>query len=262
MSVDVADRLCANCSCKEGDHRAMFHPVTGLEADRRCDKCPCRWFAMAETPMGLCDCKNKDDAHRCVSLNGEGEECGHDISIHSSVAADQRCLMTGCGCSFFTMLGLLHPSRHQANCARFVPVVTPQMAHKNEFMKILAKRHSAQDALRGINTPRESAPPQVVTASASCRACEVETELGTEECPHPVDERLHSCVEYVAKKRSSPQADSWLCGYAAALAAVQRLYGETTLVKEVMKCDGLTVAHLRAAGVESFDLIQIVKAVK
>ena len=55
--------------------------------------------------------------------------------------------------------------------------------------------------------------------------------------------------------------DEWLCGYAAALAAVQRLYDETTLVKEVMRCDGLTVEHLRAAGVEEFDLKQILRAV-
>jgi hypothetical protein len=109
--------------------------------------------------VGHCDCVT--DAHRCVSLNGAGEECGHDISIHSSVAADQKCLMTGCGCLFFTMLGLLHPSRHQVNCTRFVSVATPQMVHKNEFMKVLAERRRAQDALQGINTPREAAPPQV-----------------------------------------------------------------------------------------------------
>jgi len=58
-----------------------------------------------------------------------------------------------------------------------------------------------------------------------------------------------------------PQVDEWLCGYAAALAAVQRLYHESSLVKNVMICDGITVAHLRTAGVEEFDLIQIVKAV-
>jgi hypothetical protein len=60
-----------------------------------------------------------------------------------------------------------------------------------------------------------------------------------------------------------PQAvDEWLCGYAAALAAVQRLYDGSTLVAEVMKCDGLTIDHLRAAGVEEFDLKQILRAVK
>jgi len=34
------------------------------------------------------------------------------------------------------------------------------------------------------------APPLDVT---SCRACKAEAELGTEEVPHPVDPRVHSC---------------------------------------------------------------------
>ena len=104
--------------------------------------------------MGPCDCVT--DAHRCVSLNGAGEECGHDISIHSSVATDQKCLMTGCGCSFFTMLGLLHPSRHQVNCVRFVSQIT-----KNAFMKVLAEMYRARDALQEIDMLRVAAPSQV-----------------------------------------------------------------------------------------------------
>lgn len=27
----------------------------------------------------------------------------------------------------------------------------------------------------------------------TCRACDLEAELGTEECPHPIDSRVHTC---------------------------------------------------------------------
>jgi hypothetical protein len=30
--------------------------------------------------------------------------------------------------------------------------------------------------------------------TGDCRACDIEDELGTEEIPHPVDSRIHSCV--------------------------------------------------------------------
>lgn len=56
------------------------------------------------------------------------------------------------------------------------------------------------------------------------------------------------------------KTDLWLCGYAAALAPVERIFGESKLVTEIMKCDGLTVANLQKAGVEEFDLAPIMKA--
>jgi len=32
-------------------------------------------------------------------------------------------------------------------------------------------------------------------SSMPCRACKLEAELGTEEVPHPIDARVHSCVD-------------------------------------------------------------------
>ena len=61
---------------------------------------------------------------------------------------------------------------------------------------------------------------------------------------------------------SRNQQDDWLCGYAAALAAVQKLYHESSIVTGVLIGDGLTLEHLRSAGVEQVDLNQIEKAYK
>lgn len=161
MSVEVVDRICANCSCKEGDHRAMFHPVTGLEADRRCDKCPCRWFAMAETAVRSCDCA---PSFRCVSPNGGGEECGHGMNSHSSVAVAQRCLMTDCGCEHFTMFGFLHPSHHRDTCERFVPFhVLPPSASNSSCAA--PSQEDAEAVNREVLTP----PPDMVAESCRLR---------------------------------------------------------------------------------------------
>ncbi len=59
---------------------------------------------------------------------------------------------------------------------------------------------------------------------------------------------------------ASAGRDDFLCGYAAALGAVQRLFDEGKIVSEVLKCDGLTLAHLRAARVEAFDMRALRKA--
>lgn len=53
---------------------------------------------------------------------------------------------------------------------------------------------------------------------------------------------------------------AWLRGFAAALGAVQRFYDRGTIVAEVMKHDGVTLADLKAAGVEAFDLDPIKQA--
>lgn len=52
----------------------------------------------------------------------------------------------------------------------------------------------------------------------------------------------------------------WCSGYAAALAPLERLFGQSTLVVEIMKADGITVDDLRKVGVGAFDLEAIVKA--
>jgi len=55
--------------------------------------------------------------------------------------------------------------------------------------------------------------------------------------------------------------DEWLRGYAAALAAVQRLHHQSSIVVSVMLADGLSLAIFRKAGVEPFDMSQLEKAV-
>jgi hypothetical protein len=55
--------------------------------------------------------------------------------------------------------------------------------------------------------------------------------------------------------------DEWLCGYAAALSCIVRQHDEPGLVVSALVGDGITVTQLEAAGVESFDLDVIKKAV-
>jgi hypothetical protein len=59
---------------------------------------------------------------------------------------------------------------------------------------------------------------------------------------------------------ASQERDAWLRGYAAALAAVHRLYHEAQIVESVMRADGLTPLMLAAAGAESFDMKEIRRA--
>jgi hypothetical protein len=54
--------------------------------------------------------------------------------------------------------------------------------------------------------------------------------------------------------------DEWVRGFAAALGAVLRLYDQGTIVVNVMNADGITLRHLKHAGVEAFDLDPITKA--
>lgn len=50
--------------------------------------------------------------------------------------------------------------------------------------------------------------------------------------------------------------DEWLCGYAAALANILRRPDQSDgdLVTHTMRSDGITIAHLEAGGVDSYDL--------
>lgn len=59
----------------------------------------------------------------------------------------------------------------------------------------------------------------------------------------------------MTRSRPHPRRDDWLCGYAAALAAiVRRPDGDLTLVRQTMISDGVTIENLRDAGVETYDL--------
>jgi len=59
-----------------------------------------------------------------------------------------------------------------------------------------------------------------------------------------------------------PEANAWLQGYAAALAEVNRLYDQPSTIKSVVVGAGLYLEDFKGAGVESYDLKQLRKALK
>lgn len=60
--------------------------------------------------------------------------------------------------------------------------------------------------------------------------------------------------------KKKPKVDEWFCGYAAALSNIIRTYDETSLAKNAMVSDGLTLAMFKRAGVEKYDLDALKKA--
>ena len=54
--------------------------------------------------------------------------------------------------------------------------------------------------------------------------------------------------------------DEWLAGYACALANIHRGWREAQIVEETMKMDGITLADLKGAGVEKYDLDELRRA--
>lgn len=55
--------------------------------------------------------------------------------------------------------------------------------------------------------------------------------------------------------------DDWVCGYAAALAAIMRRPDhDDVLVKQTLIGDGITADMLREAGVEAYDLNPLLHA--
>lgn len=56
------------------------------------------------------------------------------------------------------------------------------------------------------------------------------------------------------------ERNEFVCGYAAALAALVRLRDMPTVARDIAQCDGLTLRNFKDAGVEEFDLCQIKKA--
>lgn len=55
---------------------------------------------------------------------------------------------------------------------------------------------------------------------------------------------------------------AWLAGYATALANLNRLHDRPTMVRDVMDGDGIEIKHLKAAGVCSYDLRELKKALR
>ena len=84
--------------------------------------------------------------------------------------------------------------------------------------------------------------------------------------PHPLTVPLAMVEDrtpaQLAADGDAPKRDEWLCGYAAALAAAKRLHDDTSVVESVLVSDGITLARLKDAGVEEFDLCQIRKCVR
>lgn len=68
---------------------------------------------------------------------------------------------------------------------------------------------------------------------------------------------LRKTLERVPKAK---QSNEWLCGYAAALANIDRQHDRPSMVRDAMVGDGLTVRMLKDAGVEEYDLAPIRKA--
>lgn len=80
---------------------------------------------------------------------------------------------------------------------------------------------------------------------------------------HPY--RLGDCVLWKLnatnrKPRKNLHAnDQWLRGYAAALAAIIRLHDQVSVAKSALSGDGITLAKLKRAGVDQFDMEQLRK---
>lgn len=62
--------------------------------------------------------------------------------------------------------------------------------------------------------------------------------------------------------RPKKERDAWLCGYAAALANLDRQHDQPTMVRDCMVGDGVTIKMLKDAGVEAYDLDPIKEAMK
>lgn len=67
------------------------------------------------------------------------------------------------------------------------------------------------------------------------------------------------------KKYGAPEKSHttslFLHGWACALADLNRLYDQPTMVEDVMRCGGITVKDLRAAGVDDYDIREIVRCI-
>jgi hypothetical protein len=63
-----------------------------------------------------------------------------------------------------------------------------------------------------------------------------------------------------AQQDAHTKRDAWLCGYAAALGAVMRLYNEAQIVESVIRADGLSPERLALGGAEEFDMKPIRRA--
>ncbi len=74
--------------------------------------------------------------------------------------------------------------------------------------------------------------------------------------------RITSAGRAVLNRLRGTNRDEWLCGYAAALANVDRQHDQPQLVYSCMVGDGISVQMLVDAGVEEYDLDPIKKAMK
>jgi hypothetical protein len=57
-----------------------------------------------------------------------------------------------------------------------------------------------------------------------------------------------------ARKAEKPDGNSFYQGMAVVLAALVRDHDQPTMARDIMKCNGVTVGHLKKANVDDFDM--------
>jgi hypothetical protein len=60
--------------------------------------------------------------------------------------------------------------------------------------------------------------------------------------------------------RATPERDAWLCGFAAALAAINRMHDRPSFIADALIDQGLTGFQLQYAGAERDDVRELRKA--
>jgi hypothetical protein len=63
-------------------------------------------------------------------------------------------------------------------------------------------------------------------------------------------------------KKDEMKEDPWMQGFACALATLNRLYDHPGLVEGTLVGSGITIAMLKRAGVEDYDLVELKKCVR
>ena len=129
-------------------------------------------------------------------LTWQREELGYKSRL--THATDDASIVNGVELEAMERAGdLVHPTGFScANCDGF-------MVDSHERMYVLSEMDDAlAEQLRGLLYDENVLDPgireKVWKGSPICRACEIEAEIGTEEVPHPVDPRVHTCQKKVA----------------------------------------------------------------
>lgn len=60
--------------------------------------------------------------------------------------------------------------------------------------------------------------------------------------------------------QATPERDAWLCGFAAALATMNRQHDRPSFIEDALAAEGITGFYLQIAGAEPDDLRELRKA--